>query len=162
MITNGKVISLAYRLTNDKGEELDKATKAEPFHYLHGANQIIRGLESALESLKIGDKKQVTISAKDGYGELDPNLKFSLEKSSFPKDVELEVGMQFEANLSDEDEEGRVFTIESIAGSKVQVDGNHPLAGMTLHFDVEVLGVRDATKEEIAHDHSHDGQGHTH
>jgi len=162
MISKGKVVSLAYLLTNDKGEELDRAEKGTPFHYLHGARQIIRGLESAIETMKIGDKKKVTVSPTEGYGELDPKLKMSLDRSNFPKDVELEEGMQFEANLSDDDDDGRVFTIESVQGDKVNVNGNHPLAGMTLHFDVEVLGVREATKEELTHNHAHGPNGHGH
>jgi len=162
MITKGKVVSLAYRLTNDQGEELDRSDKADPFSYLHGSNQIIPGLESAVEKMNIGDKKQVTVSAKEGYGEHDPKLKFSLDRSNFPKDAELEVGMQFEANLSDEEDDGRVFTIEAIKGDKVDVNGNHPLSGMTLHFDVELLSVRDATKDEIQHNHAHGENGHDH
>ncbi len=162
MITKGKVVYLAYKLTNDKGEELDRADKEEPFSYLHGSHQIIQGLETAVEKMKIGDKKQVTVGPEEGYGEHDPKLKFALDRSNFPKDAELEVGMQFEANLSDEDEEARVFTVEAINGDKVDVNGNHPLAGMTLHFDVELISVRDATKDEIQHNHAHGENGHDH
>ena len=162
MISKGKVVSLAYRLTNDAGEELDKSDKSDPFNYLHGSKQVISGLESAVETMKVGDKKKVTVKASDGYGELNPKLKFTLDRSSFPKDVALEEGMQFEANLTDEGDEAEVFTISSIKGDQIEVDGNHPLAGMTLHFDVEVLEVREATKEEITHGHAHDGDGHHH
>ncbi len=162
MITKGKVVSLAYTLTNDEGEELDRADKGEPFSYLHGSRQIIQGLESAVEKMNIGDKKKVTVSPEEGYGEHDPKLKFTLDRTNFPKDVELEVGMQFEANLSDEEEDGRVFTIENIKGDKVDVNGNHPLAGMTLHFDVELLSVREATKDELEHNHAHGDNGHDH
>src|SRR5688572_28242425 len=95
MITKGKVVSLAYRLTNDKGEELDKAEKSKPFSYLHGARQIIRGLESASETMKIGNKKKVTVSPKEGYGEHDPKLQFTLDRTNFPNDANLEPGMQF-------------------------------------------------------------------
>lgn len=162
MISKGKVVSLAYRLTNDAGEELDRSDKSDPFNYLHGSKQIISGLENAVATMKVGDKKKVTVKAAEGYGELNPKLKFSLDRSNFPKDVTLEEGMQFEANLSDDEDDAQVFTISAIKGDQVEVDGNHPLAGMTLHFEVEVLAVRDATKEEVTHGHAHDGNGHHH
>lgn len=162
MISKGKVVSLAYTLKNDAGEELDRSDRAEPFNYLHGASQVIPGLEQAIETMKVGDKKKVTVNPTEGYGELDPKLKFSLDRSNFPKDVPLETGMQFEANLSEDDDDGRVFTVSSIKGDQIEVDGNHPLAGMVLHFDVEVLAVREATKEELTHNHAHDGEGHHH
>ena len=162
MIKKGKVVSLIYQLKNSKGEELDRADKNDPFTYLHGASQIVPGLETALEKLKSGDKKKVTVSPDEGYGEIDPNLKLSIERSVFPADMPLKPGVQFEASLG-EDAGEAIFTIQSVEGDKVMVDGNHPLAGQTLHFDVEVLEIRDATKEELSHGHAHgeDG-GHDH
>jgi FKBP-type peptidyl-prolyl cis-trans isomerase SlyD len=161
MIKKGKVVSLCYMLKNDKGEELDRADKAEPFTYLHGASQIVPGLESAIEKLKPGDKKKVTVSAEEGYGEIDPNLRLSIERSVFPTDMPLKPGVQFEASLGEEGGEA-VFTIQSVEGDKVHVDGNHPLAGQTLHFEIEVLAVRDATKEELSHGHVHGADGEHH
>lgn len=161
MIKKGKVVSLSYLLKNSKGEELDRADKADPFTYLHGASQIVPGLENALEKLKEGDKKQVTVSPKEGYGEVDPNLRLSIERSVFPAEMPLKPGIQFEASLGEDGGEA-VFTIQAVEGDRVVVDGNHPLAGETLHFDVEVVSVRDATKEELSHGHVHGEGGHGH
>jgi FKBP-type peptidyl-prolyl cis-trans isomerase SlyD len=159
-IQEGKVVNLIYSLKNDQGEVLDRADSDSPFTYLHGAQQIVPGLESALEGLSIGDKKQVTVQPADGYGEHDPNLKMTVKRSQFPAKVELEPGMQFEANTPDG--HGVVFTVEGIEGDQVKIDGNHPLAGQRLHFDVEVLSMRDATKEEKEHGHAHGDDGHHH
>jgi FKBP-type peptidyl-prolyl cis-trans isomerase SlyD len=162
MIKNGKVVDLTYSLTNTEGEILDKADTEAPFTYLHGASQIVPGLESALEGLKAGDKKKVTVQPAEGYGEVNPQLKLTVKRSQFPPTAQIEEGMQFEANAGDGN--GLVFTIESIEGDDVAIDGNHPLAGVTLHFDVEVMKVRDATQEELDHGHAHgpDGHGHHH
>jgi FKBP-type peptidyl-prolyl cis-trans isomerase SlyD len=161
MVKKGKVVSVSYSLKDEQGEELDHADAEDPFVYLHGAHQIVPGLEKALESLAVGDKKQVKISPNDAYGERDPGLELTVEKSMFPKGVTIEPGMQFEGSLGDEGE-AAVFTVVSIAGDSVKIDGNHPLAGRTLHFDVEVLSVRDATAEELKHGHAHGPGGHGH
>ncbi|MBC7691354.1 MAG: peptidylprolyl isomerase [Methylotenera sp.] len=158
MIINGTVVDLAYSLKNSDGEVLDQADKADPFTYLHGASQIVPGLESALEGLKIGDKKDVTVTPAEGYGEINPDLKLTVSRAQFPKDAEIEEGMQFETQTPDG--QGIVFTIEEIAGDKVSIDGNHPLAGQSLHFAVEVLSMREATQEEITHGHAHGPDGH--
>jgi FKBP-type peptidyl-prolyl cis-trans isomerase SlyD len=160
MIKNGTVVDLSYSLKNDKGDVLDRADASEPFTYLHGAQQIVPGLENALAGLKVGEKKKVSVSPAEGYGELNPDLKLTVNRSQFPDGVEIEEGMQFEANSPDG--QSVVFTVESIQGDKVAIDGNHPLAGETLHFDVEVLKVRDATKEELEHGHAHGDDGHHH
>lgn len=160
MIKNGTVVSLAYVLTNDEGTELDRGTKNEPFVYLHGQKQIIPGLENALDGLKTGDKKTVKVAPKDGYGEHNAALKITLKKEMFPKDFPMEKGIQFEADLG----EGRsgTFTIIEAKDSDVFVDGNHPLAGQNLTFNVEVLEVRTATDEELQHGHAHGPDGHHH
>lgn len=160
MITQGKVVNLKYQLKNSKGKTLDESSAKDPFVYLHGGGQIVTGLEAALEGMKIGDKKSVVVAPEDGYGEIDPTLRLALKRTQFPADLELEAGMQFEAGAHEG--EGLVFTIESISGEEVWVNGNHPLAGETLHFDVEVLAVRDATEEELSHGHAHGAGGHHH
>lgn len=159
MIKNGTVVNLAYSLSGDDGEILDQADRENPFTYLHGAEQIVPGLESELEGLKAGDKKKVTVSADQGYGEVNPDLKLSVKRSQFPKELDLREGMQFET--AGPEGEGLVFTVESIEGEMVHIDGNHPLAGLTLHFDVEVLSTREATPEELSHGHAH-GEGGEH
>lgn len=160
MITNGKVVQLNYLLQDSEGKNLDQADSSHPFTYLHGGGQIVPGLEAALEGLKIGDKKTVVVAPADGYGEKNPNLRLVVDRSQFPQEMDLEVGMQFEADSGNG--EGLVFTIEKIEDKKVHIDGNHPLAGVTLHFNVEVLTVRDATEEELDHGHAHGEDGHHH
>jgi FKBP-type peptidyl-prolyl cis-trans isomerase SlyD len=159
-ISDGKVVNLLYSLKNDAGDVLDRADNDAPFTYLHGAQQIVPGLESALVGLKVGDKKNVKVEAADGYGELNPDLKMTVSRSQFPSKVEIEQGMQFEAHTPDG--HGVVFTVESIEGDKIKIDGNHPLAGQRLHFDVEVLSMRDATEDEKQHGHAHGPDGHHH
>jgi FKBP-type peptidyl-prolyl cis-trans isomerase SlyD len=160
MIKNGKVVDLSYSLKSSDGKLLDFADSKAPFTYLHGAHQIVPGLENALEGLNIGDKKQVTVDPEEGYGTYNPKLKLVVNRTQFPDDMEIEPGMQFEVET--EDGEALVFTVEGNEGDKVQVDGNHPLAGQTLHFDVEVLKIRDATSEELEHGHAHGAEGHDH
>jgi FKBP-type peptidyl-prolyl cis-trans isomerase SlyD len=158
MIQKDSVVGLRYTLKDDEGVELDRADTETPFFYLHGAANIIPGLESALEGLKPGDTKQVSVPAKDGYGELNPGLVLTVEKSMFPADETLVPGMEFGADVGT----GRpmVFIVQKIEGENVIIDGNHPLAGKRLHFDVEVLSIRKATEEEITHGHAHGPDGH--
>ena len=159
MVKKDSVVSLSYTLTNADGQELDKSSPGKPFAYLHGRKQIVPGLENALEGMVIGDKKEITVSPDEGYGVFEPNLKMDLERSNFPKDVDIQAGMQFSADVNGDN---RIFTVTGLENDKVQVDGNHPLAGQTLHFDVEVVEIRDATKEELEHGHSHGPGGHNH
>lgn len=159
MIKDGKVVELSYVLKNDQGEELDSATSASPLAYLHGHGQIIPGLEEALEGLKVGDSKQVTIPPKDAYGEFNPDLRMKIERKHFPQNAKIEAGMQFVADMGG----GHVpFTVHKVEDEFVFVDGNHPLAGQTLHFNVEVVSLRDATAEELEHGHAHGPGGHHH
>lgn len=159
MVKKDAVVSLSYTLTNADGQELDKSSSDTPFAYLHGNKQIVPGLENALEGMTIGDKKEVTVPPVEGYGEFAPGLKMDIERSNFPKDIEIQEGMQFSAEVNGDN---RVFTVTGLEGDKVQVDGNHPLAGQTLHFDVEVVEIREATKEELEHGHIHGPGGHQH
>src|SRR3989344_9655250 len=101
MITKGKVVSLAYSLKNKDGEVLDQGDKSDPFAYLHGMNQIVPGLEKALEGLKKGDKKSVQIEPEDGYGDYDKTLIVQVSKTQFPTSVQLSEGMQFEGGAPD-------------------------------------------------------------
>jgi FKBP-type peptidyl-prolyl cis-trans isomerase SlyD len=160
MIKSGKVVDLKYTLSNSDGEVLDQSDQSDPFSYIHGAQQIVPGLETALEGLKIGDKKKVVVPPEQGYGENDPQLKLVVNRSQFPAGAHLEEGMAFRANSPEG--EDMVFRVESIQGDQIHVNGNHPLAGETLNFDVEVLAVRDATTEEMEHGHVHGPHGHDH
>lgn len=159
-ITKGKVVDMQYSLKNDSGEVLDQAPDGQPLSYLHGFGNIVPGLEKALDGLSKGDKKAVKVSPEEGYGKFNGDLKVAVPRSQFPKDVEIEAGMRFQAHSPD----GHpvVYTVDSVVGDKVNLDGNHPLAGQTLHFEVEVVGVREASKEELTHGHVHGPGGHHH
>ena len=159
-IQKGKVVDLSYTLKDSEGELLDQADAQDPFTYLHGADEVVPGLEKALEGLKVGDKKAVSVGPSEGYGEVDSQLRVKVKRSQFPQGAELQAGMQFETESPDG--EPMIFMIEKVEGEHVHVNGNHPLAGVTLHFDVEVLSIRDATEEEMEHGHAHGPHGHDH
>ena len=153
MIGDKMVVSMHYTLTDNDGKVLDSSEGTEPLDYLHGAGNIIPGLETALIGKVADDALKVTVEPKEGYGELIPELIQKVNKSAFEGVDNLEPGMAFEAQGPD----GQVqrVVISAVEGDEVTVNGNHPLAGVTLNFDVKIVGVRDATEEEIAHGHVH-------
>lgn len=158
-ITQNAVVLIHYTLTNDAGETLDSSVGGEPLAYLHGNGNLIPGLEQALEGKQAGDKLSVKIAPADGYGEFDQSLVQRIPKRSFKGIPNLSVGMQLQAHS----EHGpRVITVTQIVGDMVTVDGNHPLAGQNLNFEVEVTEVRAATEEELEHGHVHGPGGHHH
>src|SRR5215470_10593206 len=154
-IAQDTVVSIDYTLSNDEGEVLDTSKGSEPLSYLHGKGQIIPGLETALTGRKAGDTFQIRIPADDAYGERDPDLVQQARRAQFGGE-EPEVGMQVQADGPDGRE---TLTIVAIEGDVVTLDGNHPLAGVPLTFDVTVVGVRAATKQELAHGHAHGSRG---
>lgn len=157
-IQKDKVAQIEYTLTNQLGEELD-ASAGNPLAYLHGHNNLIPGLEAELEGKSVSDKFKVTIPADQAYGQRVDALVQTVPSSMFQGVEELEIGMRFEA----QSEQGmHSVEITHIEDGKVTVDGNHPLAGEVLTFDVEVVGLRDATEEEIEHGHAHGEGGHHH
>lgn len=160
IVSSGKVVGMSYSLRNDAGVILDQASHDEPFLYIQGSSQIVPGLESGLEGLKIGEKKTVTVPPEEGYGPLQPGLKMTVKKDQFPDVKDIQAGMQFQAQSPEG--HGMVFTIVEVAGEDVTIDGNHPLAGQTLTFAVEILSIRDATEEEQSHGHVHGEGGHHH
>ena len=153
-IAQNKVATLSYTLKNDNGEILDKADENTPFLYMHGAGGIIKGLEKALEDKVVDDSFNVIIAPEDAYGERDEKLTEAVPRDMFKgiSDENLVAGAQFHAQTA---HGTQVITIASVDGDTVNIDANHPLAGETLHFDVAVLDIRDATEEEIAHGHPH-------
>ena len=157
MIKKNDVVSLSYTLKNSDGVELDKAGADEAMNYLHGAKNIVLGLEEEIELMKVGGKKDVTVPPEKGYGDVDPTLMLKVARSNFPADMDIQLGMQFSSEMGGKE---NVFTVEGVDGDQVNVNGNHPLAGQTLHFSIEVLGIRDATEEELSHGHVHDGSHH--
>jgi FKBP-type peptidyl-prolyl cis-trans isomerase SlyD len=157
--TQNKVVTIHYTLTDKAGEILDTSSGQDPLSYLHGRGNIIIGLERALEGKKTGEKLRVTIAPKDGYGEIDESLVMQIPRSAFKDIKHLEAGMQFQIKGN---EGPRVVTVTDIQEAEVTVDGNHPLAGEELTFDVEITGVREATEEELSHGHVHGAGGHHH
>ncbi len=156
-IGKGKVVGFSYTLKNDSGEVLDKSS--EPLVYLHGGGNIIEGLESGLEGLSVGDSRKIDVAAREAYGEYDAQLLQKVEKEAFPTDTPIEIGMQFQARS---DEGVMVFHVKEVHLDHIIMDGNHPLAGENLHFDVNIASIRDATGEEKQHGHAHGAGGHHH
>ena len=157
-IANDKVVSFDYTLTNDAGDVIDSSQGGEPLVYLHGGQNIIPGLECALEGKVSGDALTVKIEPADGYGEYNETLTQVVPASMFQGVESIEAGMQFQAETSDG---MQVVRIASVDGDDVTIDGNHPLAGERLNFDVNVMEVRDASAEELEHGHVH-GEGGCH
>ena len=149
-ICDNKVVTLNYTLTNDNDQILDQSQNGE-FTYLHGANNIIPGLEKALNNKQLGDNFQVSISPEEGYGEHDSSLTQVVPLEMFESAEQVTVGQQFHAQSPDG--EDILITVAAVDGDQVTIDGNHPLAGVQLNFDVTVVEIRDATAEEISHGH---------
>lgn len=146
-------VAFEYRLTDEDGLEIDSSSPEEPLTYVHGMKEIVPGLERALEGRSVGDQFQVTIGPADAYGERIEELCIELPRDEFEDAQDLEIGMQF--SLADEDEEEVVVSVVEFDDETVVVDGNHPLAGVTLNFDVKIHDVRPATDEEIQLSGSH-------
>lgn len=158
-VTKNTVVTIDYVVTDPEGTELDSSLGGEPFSFIQGTSSIVPGLEAALEGHAPQDRIRVTVEPKDGYGERNEKLVFSVPKERLEEIEDLEVGSHFHVR----NDEGGVMmlTVTAIKDGVVTVDGNHPLAGTTLKFDVTVKAVRAATEEELAHGHSHgDGCGH--
>lgn len=159
-IADNAVVAIDYTLRNDEGEVLDSSEGAQPLVYLHGAGNIIPGLEQALVGKQAGDELKAGIEPEDAYGEYSVELVATLNRSMFEGVDELQVGMQFHASAPDGGMQ--VVTIRDLDGDQVTVDGNHPLAGQRLNFEVKVVSVRAASDEEVAHGHVHGEGGHHH
>lgn len=158
-ISQNKVASIEYTLTDDSGDVLDTSEGGEPLAYIHGMGNIIPGLEAALEGKEVGDSLKVTVAPEDGYGEQNDALVQQVPREMFQGVDEIEIGMQFHAQTA----QGlTVITVTEVIEDLITVDGNHPLAGKTLNFDVKVVEVRDATEEELEHGHAHGAGGHHH
>jgi FKBP-type peptidyl-prolyl cis-trans isomerase SlyD len=151
-IADGVVVNLAYILEVD-GQVVAQTEADDALEYLHGAQNIVPGLEAALAGKKVGDKMSVTLAPEDAYGEYDPDDVDELPREDLAHMTDLETGMAIEV----EDEEGDVYVafVREITPETVTIDFNPPLAGKTLTYHVEVLSVREATEEEITHGHVH-------
>lgn len=154
-ITKDMVAAIHYTLRDNEGTVIDSSSGREPLHYLHGAGNLIIGMEEGLEGKSKGDKFQLKISPAKGYGEKDPSMIQKVQRSAFG-DQEVKKGMQFSTN------QGHVVTVTEVGLDSITVDANHALAGVELNFEVEIMEVRQATSEELAHGHVHGPGGHHH
>jgi FKBP-type peptidyl-prolyl cis-trans isomerase SlyD len=159
-VSEQKVVTMNYEVADDQGQLIDRSEEGGPLAYIHGNGQLIPGLESALEGRGKGDKVAVDVPPEQGYGERDEEGVQTVARNQFDDSVEIEVGMQFEAQ--DDDEGHQIVTVVAVDGENITLDTNHPLAGKSLRFEVEILDVRDASAEELSHGHVHGPGGHDH
>lgn len=154
-----KIVTMHYTLTADDGNVLDSSSGGEPLSYLHGHGNIVPGLENALEGAETGFKSRVTVEPEDGYGARREEMVIAAPRDQFDPAMDLKPGLQVVANGP----QGQIiFTVREVGDEEVTLDGNHPLAGQRLHFDVEVTDVRAASAEELSHGHVHGPGGHHH
>lgn len=152
LIGDNSVVSIHYKLTNDGGETIDQSQEGQPLTYLHGSSNIIPGLENELTGKVAGDSFKATVTPENGYGPRHQEMIQQVPRTSFPDNADIEAGMQFQA----EAENGPItVVVTDVTDDTVTIDGNHPLAGMTLHFEGTIDNVRDASKEELEHGHAH-------
>jgi FKBP-type peptidyl-prolyl cis-trans isomerase SlyD len=154
-ISKHKVASIHYTLTDNDGKILDSSSGREPLTYIQGIGNLIPGMEEGLEGKSKGEKLSLKISPEKGYGVKDEALTQRVPRTAFGGQ-EVKVGMQFQTN------QGGVVTVTHVGLSEITVDANHPLAGVELNFAVEIMDIRPATEDEIAHGHVHGPGGHHH
>jgi FKBP-type peptidyl-prolyl cis-trans isomerase SlyD len=158
-IERGRVVTMHYTLRDESGAVFESSRGRHPLAYLHGYGQLIPGLEKFLDGTQAGLATTVTVPPKAAYGERDPNAVIRAERDSFPDGMEIAAGVEVQADTPD----GPLsFLIVGIEGEQVVLDANHPMAGKTLTFDVEILDVRAATPAEISHGHVHGADDHEH
>lgn len=153
------VVAFHYTLKDKDGNEIDSSAGGDPLYVMLGKGHIVKGLDTVLPDMKVGDKKTVVVSPDDGYGPVNDELRLRVPRGQFPPEADLQLGMQFQTAP----EPGApVFTVVKLEGDDVFIDGNHMLAGVELHFEVEIMEKRPANPEEIAHGHAHGPGGHGH
>ncbi|MEQ9373711.1 MAG: peptidylprolyl isomerase [Imperialibacter sp.] len=153
-----KVVSIHYTLKDNEGTTLDSSVGDQPLLYIHGIGNLIPGMEEGLDGKTKGDKVEIKVSPEKGYGVRDERMIQKMPRSAFG-DQKVEVGMQFNAGTKNGQQ---VVTVTKVEMDGITIDGNHALAGVELNFSVEVLDVRDASKDELAHGHVHGPGGHHH
>ncbi len=151
-VEDGLVVSMEYTLTVDD-EIFDSADSTDPIEFIQGIGNIIPGLERELYGMKIGESKDIVVASEDGYGEIDEESYVELAPDEFPDDIPLEVGVTIE--MDDEDDNHLEATIDEVGDDYVVLNFNHPLAGKALHFSIKIAAIREATAEEIEHQHVH-------
>jgi len=159
LVADQLVVGIDYTLRDEEGELIDSNEGYPPLEFLQGFGQIIPGLEQALNGLAVGDEKHVVVAPEDGYGEYQPEAFETVPLDAFPEDMDVEEGMEIQV----QDDDGQLLQaiVAEVDGDEVTLDFNHPLAGVTLHFDVRIASLRAATAEELDHGHVH-GEGHDH
>ena len=154
-VEKDKVVSIQYNATDETGTVVDSNTEFEPLEYLHGHGNILETLENALSGLQIAEEKKITLSPGEAYGEFNSELVFEVNREQFPEGAEhVQLGTMVQSS------DGQELIVTDIDGDKIVLDGNHPLAGRTLHFSVTIKNIRQPTEEELSHGHVHDA--HTH
>ena len=153
-----RVISFHYTLTNPSGEKLDSSEGNAPLSFIEGTGQLIRGLETELQKLNVGDKKRVAVKAADAYGIRDEKKVVEVARNKMPNQ-KIKLGDKFRGG---KDDHSPILTVTKLTDATVTLDANHELAGVDLTFDVEITGVREATQEELSHGHVHGPGGHHH
>lgn len=158
-ISNNSVVAFHYTLTDDNGNVIDSSEGREPLTYLQGSGQIVPGLEKQMEGHQAGDKFNADVAPEEGYGPRHDELMQEVPKQAFQGVEDIQPGMQFQGSGP----QGQLtVTVVKVEGDTVFIDGNHPLAGQTLHFAIDVTSVREATAEEVEHGHVHGEGGHHH
>jgi FKBP-type peptidyl-prolyl cis-trans isomerase SlyD len=152
-VENNRVVSIEFTLTDGEGKSLDATEPGKPLDYLHGARNLLPGLEQALTGREIGDSISVTISPEEGFGVVNPDLIQTVPAEAFQGVDNIEPGMAFEAKGPGGEVEHVI--VEAVDGDQVRINANHPLAGVTLNFDVKVVAIREADESEISHGHVH-------
>jgi FKBP-type peptidyl-prolyl cis-trans isomerase SlyD len=158
-IRKDSVVAIRYTLKDDAGDVIESSNAGHPLAYLHGHGNLIPGLERELEGKNAGDRLDVKVSPSNAYGEYDEELVQRVPRDALRDVADVKAGMRLQAQT----EHGiRTFTVTDVAQDEVTIDGNHPLAGKSLNFEVEITEVRDATQEELSHGHVHGAGGHHH
>ena len=158
-IAKNTVVSIDYTLTDPQGKVLDSSSGKQPLQYLHGVGGLIPGLEKELGGKKAGDQFKATIAPEEAYGQRDTAMVQAVPREAFKGVADIKPGMQFQAQSP---QGMRIVTVTKVEPNEITVDANHPLAGVTLTFDVKVVDVRQATAEEMQHGHVHGPGGHHH
>lgn len=159
-IKPNQVITIQFQVKDEAGNVVDQTTPDNPYSFISGKGQILPKLEEAIGEMVIGSKKTIELSPEDAYGEHQQEAIQQVKRGDFPEGTDLEVGMGFVANMGDGKQ--LPFVISGVEGDDITIDFNHPLAGKKLSFEVELIDVRDATEEELAHGHVHGEGGHQH
>ena len=158
-IAPNSVAAFHYTLTDDQNQVIDSSAGRDPLTYLHGSGQIVPGLEKQMDGHSVGDKFIAEVAPEEGYGVLQPELLQEVPRDAFQGVEDIQPGMQFQGRGP----QGEInVTVTKVEDDKVFIDGNHPLAGKTLHFAIEVTDVREASAEELKHGHVHGAGGHQH